>query len=178
MAESGILDRRSEPVASLYALAILSVAVAIIAAELLARLLNAQAIASALLCAIVFAAWMGGLGPSLLAITLALLSFHYYLAPPSNSFVWKPDLSVLMVPGEGPRLVLFFLTSVVVAFLISAQRKATKDLQRSSHDLRVAMEEQSRTESALRRSEMYLKHAQSRRFPTDSFPNELPRGHI
>ncbi|WP_084292901.1 PAS domain-containing protein [Bradyrhizobium sp. WSM3983] len=160
MAKSGVLDGRSEPVASLYALAVVSVAAAIIAADLLTRLLNAEAIASALLCAIVFAAWMGGFGPALLTIALALLAFHYYLAPPSNSFVWKQDLTVLTVPGEGPRLALFFLTSIAVAFLIAAQRKATKDLRRSSNDLRMAIEEKSRTEAALRRSEAYLAEAQ------------------
>lgn len=160
MAKSDVLDRRSEPVASLYALAVISVAAAVIAADLLTRLLNAEAIASALLCAIVFAAWMGGFGPALLTIALALMAFHYYLAPPSNSFVWKQDLTVLTVPGEEPRLALFLLTSIAVAFLISAQRKATKDLRRSSNDLRVAIEEKSRTEAALRRSEAYLAEAQ------------------
>lgn len=144
----------------MYALAVISVAAAVIAADLLTRLLNAEAIASALLCAIVFAAWMGGFGPALLTIALALMAFHYYLAPPSNSFVWKQDLTVLTVPGEEPRLALFLLTSIAVAFLISAQRKATKDLRRSSNDLRVAIEEKSRTEAALRRSEAYLAEAQ------------------
>lgn len=160
MATSGVLDRRSEPVASLYALAVISVVAAIVAADLLTRLLNAEAIASALLCAIVFAAWTGGFGPALLTIALALLAFHYYLAPPSTSFVWKQELTVLTVPGEGPRLALFFLTSIAVALLISAQRKATKDLRRSSNDLRAAIEEKSRTEAALRRSEAYLAEAQ------------------
>src|SRR6266699_5138551 len=75
-----------------YAMATLSVAVAIVAAELITRLLHAEAIASSMLCAVIFAAWVGGFGPALLAITLALLAFHYYLAPPINSFVWKHEL--------------------------------------------------------------------------------------
>jgi PAS domain-containing protein len=66
----------------------------------------------------------------------------------------------MAVPGEIPRLVLFALTTTVVAFLISAQRKATKDLQRSGNELRVAVEDQKRTEAELRRSEMYLNEAQ------------------
>src|SRR3981081_247985 len=117
------------PTISYYAMAVLSVAMAIIAAELITRLLNAEAIASSMLCAVIFAAWFGGFGPALLAIALALLSFHYYLVPPISSFTWKHDLSAVGV-SEAPRLVLFFLTSFVVAFLISAQRKATQDLQR------------------------------------------------
>jgi K+-sensing histidine kinase KdpD len=65
-----------------YAAAVSSVAIAIIAAEVITRLLNAEAIASSMLCAVIFAAWVGGFGPALLAVALALLAFHYYLAPP------------------------------------------------------------------------------------------------
>src|SRR5271168_599337 len=108
------------PPISYYTTAVLSVAVAIIAAELITRLLHAEAIASSMLCAVIFAAWFGGFGPALLAIALALLSFHYYLVPPISSFTWKQNLSTVGV-SEIPRLVLFFLTSFVVAFLISAQ---------------------------------------------------------
>src|SRR5882757_1632366 len=119
---------------SRYATAVLSVVVAIVAAELITRLLNAEAIASTMLCAVIFAAWVGGRGPGLLAVALALLAFHYYLAPWSGSFVWKHDLFATDV-SEVPRLILFSATSLVVAFLISAQRKATEELRRSSQDL-------------------------------------------
>jgi K+-sensing histidine kinase KdpD len=71
-------------------MAILSVAAAIVAAELITRLFHAEAIASSMLCAVIFAAWVGGFGPALLAITLALLAFHYYLLPPISSFIWFP----------------------------------------------------------------------------------------
>lgn len=160
MAKSGFVRMRPESPATLYLLAVLSVAAAIIAADVLTRLLNAEAIASSLLCAVIVSAWVGGFGPSLLATALSVLAFHYYLAPPINSFVWKNDLSAMTVPGEIPRLVLFALTTTVVAFLISAQRKATKNLQRSGEELRVAVEDQKRTEAELRWSEMYLNEAQ------------------
>ena len=84
----------------------LSVAVAIIAAELITRLLHAEPIASSMLCAVIFAAWFGGFGPALLAIALALLAFHYYLVPPINSFAWKHDLFAVGY-FEVPRLILF-----------------------------------------------------------------------
>jgi hypothetical protein len=77
------LPQRPKPrTISDYALAALSVAVAIIAAELIARLLHAEAIASSMLCAVIFTAWFGGFGPALTVIVLALLAFHYYLVPP------------------------------------------------------------------------------------------------
>src|SRR5882762_10060042 len=116
--------RRSWPEAhriSYYAMALLSVAVAIVAAEFMARLLNAEPIASLMLCAVIFAAWFGGFGPALLAIALALFAFHYYLVPPINSFTWKNELSVVGI-SEVPRLFLFSIISLAVALVISAQR--------------------------------------------------------
>ncbi len=147
------------PTISYYAVAVLSVAMAIIAAELITRLLHAEAIASSMLCAVIFAAWFGGFGPALLAIALALLAFHYYLVPPINSFTWKHDLFAVGI-SEVPRLILFSITSLFVAFMISAQRKATETLGRSRDDLQAAIEDQKRIEAVLRRSEAYLAEAQ------------------
>src|SRR6266404_5078042 len=161
---------------SYYAMAVLSVAVAIIAAELITRLLHAEPIASSMLCAVIFVAWFGGFGPALLAITLALLAFHYYLVPPINSFAWKDNLFVVGI-SEVPRLILFSFTSLFVAFLISAQRKATETLRRSGDDLQVAIGDQKRIESALLHSEMYLTEAQ-RLSRTGSFGWNVSSGEI
>jgi PAS domain S-box-containing protein len=147
------------PPISRYAAAIFSVAVAIIAAELITRLLHAEAIASSMLCAVILAAWFGGFGPALLATALALLAFHYYLLPPINVFTWKNDLFAVGI-SEVPRLVLFCVTSLFVAFVVSAQKKAAEYLRRSSDDLQAAMEGQKRIEAALLHSEIYLNEAQ------------------
>src|SRR6266702_6798157 len=144
MTKSGLTQRVSKSsTISRYAMAVLSVVVAIVAAELITRLLNAEAIASSMLCAVIFAAWVGGLGPGLLAVTLALLAFHYYLVSPSNSFIWKHDPFAAGI-SEVPRLILFSITSLVVAFLISTQRRATEELRRSAHELQAAMGDQKR----------------------------------
>src|SRR5712664_3178948 len=161
---------------SYYAMAVLSVAVAIIAADLITRLLHAEPIASSMLCAVIFAAWFGGFGPALLAITLALLAFHYYLVPPINSFTWKDNLFVVGI-SEVPRLILFSFTSFFVAFLISAQKKATETLRRSGDDLQVAVEDQKRIEDVLLHSEMYLTEAQ-RLSRTGSFGWNVSSGGI
>src|SRR6202165_4828925 len=147
------------PTISYYAMAVLSVAVGIVAAELITRLLHAEPIASSMLCAVIFAAWFGGFGPALLAITLALLAFHYYLVPPINSFAWKHNLFAVGI-SEVPRLILFSITSFFVVFMISAQRKATETLRRSRDDLQVAIKDQKRIEAALLHSEMHLTEAQ------------------
>ena len=96
--------------------------------------------------------------------------------PPINSFTWKHDLSAVGV-SELPRLVLFSLTSFVVAYLISAQRKATAELRHSSHDLRLAMVDQKRIEAALLHSEMYLTEAQ-RLSGTGSFAWNVASGEV
>ena len=138
-----------------HAVAVLSVAVAVITAELITRLLNAEAIATTMLCAVIFAAWFGGFGPALLAIALALLAFHYYLAPPINSFTWKHDLFAVGI-SEVPRLFLFSITSFVVSSMISAQRRA---------------------KAALLHSEVYLTEAQ-RLSGTGSFGWNVASGEI
>jgi PAS domain S-box-containing protein len=159
-----------------YAVAVLSVAVAIIAAELVTRLLQAEAIASLMLCAVIFTAWFAGFVPALSAITLALLAFHYYLVPPINSFAWKHSLFVLHVT-EVPRLILFFITSCLVACVISSQKKTTEDLRRSGEDLQAAMEDQKRIEAALLASTTYLTEAQ-RLSRTGSFGWNVASGEI
>ena len=54
------------------------------------------------------------------AIALALLAFHYYLVPPINSFTWNQSVSVVGI-SEVPRLILFSITALIVALVISAQ---------------------------------------------------------
>src|SRR6266481_2361912 len=161
---------------SYYATAVFSVAVAIVAAELITRLLHAEPIASSMLCAVIFAAWFGGFGPAMLATALALLAFHYYLVPPINSFTWKHDLFAGDI-SEVPRLILFCITALIVGFVISTQRKATEALGRSGADLQAAIKDQKRIEAALLYSEMYLTEAQ-RLSRTGSFGWDVSSGEI
>ena len=171
------LPQRPEPrTISNYALAVLSVAMAIIAAELITRLLHAEAIASSMLCAVIVTTWFGGFGPALMAIILALLAFHYYLVFPLNTFSWKHDLFALDI-SEASRLTLFLGTSLFVAFMVSAQRKTTEALRRAGHDLQVAIKDQERIAAALLQSEMHLTEAQ-RLSRTGSFGWNLSTGEI
>jgi PAS domain S-box-containing protein len=113
----------SDPSAvSRYAIAVLSVVTAIVVAEVLTKFLHTEPIASAMLCAVIFAAWFG-FGPGLLAIALSLFAFHYYLVPPINSFGPKHDILAVDY-AELPRLALFSITSLFVNFISLAQRNA------------------------------------------------------
>jgi PAS domain S-box-containing protein len=160
MTRSDLPQQRPKSPTTSYAVAVLSVAVAIIVADAITRLLHAESIGLSMLCAVIAAAWVGGFGPALLAVGLALLSFHYYLVPPSNSFVWKSELWTLRVP-EAPRLLLFCTASLIVASVISAQRKTAQELRRSRDELQDAIRKQERIQAALLRSEIYLNEAQS-----------------
>jgi PAS domain S-box-containing protein len=159
-----------------YAMAILSVAVAVIVTEITARLLQTEPIALLMLCAVISTAWLGGFSPAILTIALSVFAFHYNLVPPTNSFVWKQDLLHVGI-AEVPRLFLFASTSLYVAFVVTAQRKATEALRRSRDDLQVANEDLKCIEAALLRSERYLTEAQ-RLTGTGSFAWNVASGDI
>ena len=144
---------------SRYAVAMLSVAVAAAAAQILTVFLHTEPIASSMIAAVMFAAWFGGFAPGLLAITLALLAFHYYVLPPMNSFTLKDNLFSLGLE-ELPRLFLFSIAGLFVIFLSATQRRAVESFRRSRDDLLVAAKTQSENEAALRSSQMYLAEAQ------------------
>ena len=161
---------------SRYAVAMLSVAVAAVAAQVLTVFLHTEPIASSMISAVMFAAWFGGFGPGLLAIVLALLAFHYYVVPPANSFTAKHNLFSLGLQ-ELPRLFLLSVAALFVTFLSSTQRRAVKSLRRSRDDLLVAAKIQSESDGALRSSQMYLAEAQ-RLSQTGSFGWNTSSGEI
>jgi K+-sensing histidine kinase KdpD len=113
-----------------YAVAVLSVVAALVAALLLEPDMHSSPFVSLSLCAIMFSAWFGGLGPGLFATALSVAGFTYYFVPPIGFAVAPTDL---------PRVVLLAVTALFVVWLNVARRD---------------------TESALRRSEAYLADAQ------------------
>lgn len=117
------LSRGELPTISRYAFAVLSVAMAIGATELLTRVLLTEPIASSMLCAVICAAWFGGFGPGLVAIALSLFAMHYYLVAPINTFALKQNIFAVGIP-ELPRLALFSVTSLFVNFSTAAQKRA------------------------------------------------------
>src|SRR4029077_7308419 len=161
---------------SRYAIAVLSVGIAIVVAELLTVFLHTEPIASSMIAAVMLAAWFGGFGPGLLAIALAVLAIHYYVTPPVNSFAPKGNLFSLEV-AELPRLILFSVAALLIAFLSSAQRAAAQSLRRSRDDLLGALAHQKQIEGELRRGEMYLAEAQ-RLSQTGRFRWSVPSGEI
>jgi signal transduction histidine kinase len=110
-----------------YAVAVLSVVAALVAALLLEPPMHSSPFVSLSLCAIMFSAWFGGLGPGLLATALSVACFTYHFVPPVDSFkVAAADL---------PRIVLLGVTGLFVVWLNVARRGAEGALRRSEANL-------------------------------------------
>jgi K+-sensing histidine kinase KdpD len=68
-----------------FVIALLGVSAAVIANLLLATYLQSSPTLFLFLCAIIFAAWFGGVGPGLVATGLSVLAFDYFFLPPLHS---------------------------------------------------------------------------------------------
>jgi PAS domain S-box-containing protein len=148
-----------------YWIAFASVAAALIVSRWPALHLQ-EAPASLLLCAVMFSAWLGGVGPGLLATALSCLAFNHYFIEPLNSFALKSE--------EIPRFAIFTVSALIAGSLSAAQRSATESLRHARDDLKgtvrelqntneflqAASRERARVEESLRRSESYLTEAQ------------------
>jgi C4-dicarboxylate-specific signal transduction histidine kinase len=114
---------------------------------------------SLFLCSIMFAAWFGGLGPSLLATAIAVLLFTYYFVDPGGSFE--------VAARDVPRVALFTITALFVVSLSAAQRRNADSLRFARDELQATVQELARVNKALeaenarrRRVEAYLDEAQ------------------
>jgi PAS domain S-box-containing protein len=165
-----------------YGIAILLVTAAVMMSRWPALHVN-TAPSALFICAIMISAWLGGIGPGLLAVVLCGLAFDYYFLQPLHSFGVKPE--------EMPRFVIFTVSATVAASLSAAQRSAAeslrrardfltetvKELQRTNDALQEESRERNQIENRLRRSEGYLAEAQ-RLTHTGSFGWRVPSGEI
>ncbi|PYX86216.1 MAG: hypothetical protein DMG70_01125, partial [Acidobacteria bacterium] len=108
---------------------------------------------SLLLCAVMFTAWSGGVGPGFLATVLSALAFYYSFLPPVDSFTAKPS--------EIPRFLVFIVSALFVGSLSVAQRRTTESLRRTRDHLNETVRELKQTNEALGKSEAYLAEAQT-----------------
>jgi PAS domain S-box-containing protein len=165
-----------------YGIAILLVAAAVMISRWPAMYLE-TAPASLFLLAVMISAWLGGIGPGLLAVVLSCLAFYYYALQPLHSFAVKS--------AEIPRFFIFGVSALVAGSLSAAQRSATeslrsardyltetvKELQRTNDALQAESRERMNIENRLRRSEGYLAEAQ-RLTHTGSFGWSVQSGEI
>jgi PAS domain S-box-containing protein len=133
-----------QPLILSYGVAVLSVSAALIITLWLRMELGQEStpIVGLLLCAVMFSAWFGGVGPGLLATALSLLAFVYFFATPFYSFA--VDIK------EIPRLLIFTLSALFVGSLSVAQRSKAESLRRARDVLDETVQEAKRTNVALR----------------------------
>jgi C4-dicarboxylate-specific signal transduction histidine kinase len=150
--------RKPSAIAS-YGVAVFSVAAALAVARL-PQLHLANAPVSLFLCAIMFSAWFGGVGPGCVAIALSHLGFIYYFVAPLYSLAVQIE--------ELPRVIMFSLSALFVGSLSAAQRRTTESLRRAHDNLATSIQELERVNEALhaenaerKRSEEAVRKAQA-----------------
>ena len=87
-----------------------------------------------LLPAIAFSAWYCGIGPSLLAIGLALGNTLYGFIPPTRSFR-------ILTPAELVSLLAFLFSSLVIVGLADSRRRQHEKLRRAQGELETRVQE-------------------------------------
>jgi len=117
---------RTHPASLNYAVAVLSVALALLIARLL-QIKYGWEPYNAFLCAILFTALFGGVGPGLLAVGLSLTAFEFFLLPPMYAFG---------IPADLPRLAVAAVTALFIVLLCAAQRGAAEALRESEERFR------------------------------------------
>jgi PAS domain S-box-containing protein len=142
------------PVIPNYAIAVLSVAAALVADLAFDRLLGAEPSASLFLCAVMLVAWVGGTGPAMLAAMLAILAYAYLLLQPEHSFA-LPLKNV-------PRLALLAIATTLAVSLIGAQRRAAASLRRVSDAQQATVRELQELNETLRIENAERRQAEAR----------------
>src|SRR5579864_8329775 len=135
-----------------YGIAVLSVGTAFILSHLPLLHLESAPV-SLFLCAVMFSAWLGGVGPGFLATVLSALAFYYSFLPPLDSFASKP--------AQIPRFLVFIVSAVFVGSLSVAQRRTTESLRRTRDDLNETVQKLKKTNETLGKSEAYLAETQT-----------------
>ena len=135
-----------------YGAAVLSVLVALLISHWPFLHLESAPV-SLFLCAVMFSAWLRGMGPGFLATVLSALAFYYSFLPPVDSLAAKPS--------QVPRFLVFIVSALFVGSLSAAQRRTTESLRRTRDHLKETVQELKKTNEALGKSEAYLAEAQT-----------------
>jgi len=122
-----LLWRRNKPAIRNYAVAVVSTAVALGIARWLDVHFESAPV-SLFLCAVMVSAWLGGVGPGLLAAALSAAAFSYYFV--------SPIFALAVDSKEIPRFVMFVLASALVGSLSAAQRRSMQSLRKTAEALR------------------------------------------
>jgi PAS domain S-box-containing protein len=144
---------RPHPVSN-YAIAVLSVAAAVVVDLVFDRLTGADPSISLFLCAIMLVAWASGTGPALLATALTIPAYDY--------FFLRPEYSFALQVKDLPRFALFAVAALFVVSLSAAQRRAAASLRHVRDEQRAAVRELQRLNETLRTENAERERAEER----------------
>jgi PAS domain S-box-containing protein len=163
-----ISHRWLQPSAALsYSVAILSIAAAVAIGVVLEVTLDFPPSLTLFLCAIMFAAWIGGAGPGAFAIALSILAYnHFFIDPTDPAFLALKDIQ---------RIILFAVAGGFVVWLTAAQRRATKSLRRARDDLETAFEDLARLNKSLEAENAERKRAEQQLCQSKAYLDEAQR---
>jgi len=104
-----------------YALAILSVGIALGASLLLEHFHFRPPAAPLLLFAVAVSSWYGGTGPAVLAVILSMISFFWYFVVPVRT--------MYIYPSDVPYLICFAVFAALMSWFRTVRRRVEKDLR-------------------------------------------------
>ena len=116
-----------------YALAVLSVAVALGVALLMERYKFSGVEFPLLLFAVALSVWYADLGPGILSVVTSSLAFNYFFTEPLHSFY--------VTRSELPYYLVFILFASLVAFFAAVRRRVERDLLQSRRELEATNKE-------------------------------------
>jgi PAS domain S-box-containing protein len=152
MAESINISRLRGPSTLLrYGLAVLAVSAATIIQQFGDKHF---AVTPSYFCAVLLTAWLGGLGPALLAIALSNLALMYYFVPPTRTFV----IDAKYISS----LIVFSLAALFATWLSGRERGTTRSLVYARNQLDLKIREINRTNEALQAEITERKRAEER----------------
>ncbi|MEI9924152.1 MAG: DUF4118 domain-containing protein [Bradyrhizobium sp.] len=142
MSASTFSSRLKRPVILDYGIACATPALTLVLDVTFNRLWGIDPSASLFLCGIMLVAWISGPGPALLATTLTVLAFDYFLM--------QPAYSLALEFKELPRLIPFIVAALFVVSLSATQRRATDSLRRARDEQQGTVEELRKLNETLR----------------------------
>lgn len=107
-----------------YGLAVITVAAALVITRSLQRYTD---ITPLFYAAVVISAWVGGMGPGLLAVALATMAIDYYLVPPL--YTLRPDVKQIGF------LVGFGFLAILTSWMSAKRKQAQEDLRQARDEL-------------------------------------------